>query len=106
MATFSLGAGRLNHVSRRGDEFSALVDFDQDLTGASLYAQVYSLIDQSIVFSPSVTEVDLAEGKANLSWVETTTSSLAAGTYGIRIWWTASGDVKRTVLEGYLELLP
>lgn len=106
MATFSLGAGRLNHVSRRGDEFSALIDFSNDLTGATFAGEVYSLVDQAAVLTPTLEAIDLPAGKVNMSWVESATSSLATGTYGIRVWWTADGDVKRTVLEGFLELRP
>lgn len=106
MAEFSQTPGKLNIAFNRGDEVGLLLDFDINATGYTWSAEVYSLLDRSVVLSPAVTVVDATAGKINVSMTEEQSLSLAAGSYGIRVGWIAPGSVSRRMIEGLLEVLP
>jgi hypothetical protein len=106
VAEFNQLPGKLNIAFNRGDEVGLLFDFDINTTGYSWSAEVYSLLDNSVVASPAVTVVDAAAGKINMAMTEGQSLSLAAGSYGISISCTAPGSVSRRMIEGLLEVLP
>ena len=97
MATASTLPGTLNLAVKHGDELSQLCDFSIDLTGYTFSAEVVSAI--------TVSNVNLAAGQVNLGMSETTTDSIAPGSYLWRLIWTAPGTVRRTALEGVLEVV-
>ena len=105
MATVSTTPGVLNVTVKRGDELSQLLDFSIVLTGYTFASEVVSAVTGATLATPTVTAVNLATGQVNLSMTEIQTSSLAAGSYLWRLIWTAPGTVRRTALEGILEVI-
>lgn len=105
MATYSQTPGRLNVAMNRGDELGILLDLDIATTGYAFAVEVYSLVDGATVATPTVTTVDNATGKVNVSLTEAETQALPVGTYGLAVSWTAPGVVGRRVLDGMLEIL-
>lgn len=103
MATYSALPGKLNISAKRGDDFSALVDFSVSLTSFTMASTIISVVDGSTVASFTTTLSDAAAGKVNVALSDTQTSSLPAGTYVWRMVGT-QGSVSRTYLEGYCEV--
>lgn len=105
MALAAQTPGYLAISFRSGDEYSTLLDFSIATTGYTWTAEVYSVVTGDVLQNPTITVVSAANGQVNLSWTETQTAALAAGTYGCRVIWTTAGDARRTVLDGMLEVL-
>lgn len=105
MATASTLPGTLNLAVKHGDELSQLVDFSIDLTGYTFSAEVVSAITYGQVGTITVSAVNLANGQVNLAMSETATAAIAPGSYLWRLIWTAPGTVRRTALEGVLEVV-
>jgi hypothetical protein len=105
MATASTLPGSLNLSVKAGDELSQLVDFSISLTGYTFTAEVVSAITYGQVAAITVSGVNLATGQVNLGMSETTTAAIAPGSYLWRLIWTAPGTVRRTALEGVLEVV-
>lgn len=103
MATYSNLPGKLNVQFKRGDELGVTVDFSISLAGYGVIAQIYSLVTGDVLSAVSVSVTDAANGVAALSLSEAQTSSLPAGTLGLRVMLDAPGAVRRTVLEGFAE---
>lgn len=97
--------GQLNLALRRGDEYATLVDFSVPLTGHTFTAQIFSSFTGATIATPAVTAVDLAAGQVNVGLTELQTAALEAGTYSWRLVWTAPGNVTRTALAGYVEVV-
>ena len=105
MATYSQLPGTMNFALKRGDDFSAVVDFDGvSLVGYTVTATVTSLVTGSVVASMAVTVVDAAASTVNVGLTDTQTSALAAGTYGWRLDWIAPGAANRAALQGMVEV--
>lgn len=104
-ATVDTLPGRLNLALIQGDELGQLLDFSVSLSGFSFQADVLSTVTGDQVVSMTVTPVNLSAGQVNVSLTETQTAALAAGSYSWRLSWTAPGSVKRTALEGVLEVV-
>ena len=102
--TFTTIPGTLNFTVKRGNRFSALVDFDISLTGYTVTSSVVSAITGSTVTSVSVDSSLFADGKVGVSLSDVQTGNLA-GTYRWRLDWN-SGSAPRTALEGFFEVLP
>lgn len=94
----------MNLAFRRGDEFGATVDFDIPLTSYSVTAEITSVVTGETVQAIAAAVTNESAGVVGLSLTETQTQSLAAGTYGWRLEWVAPGDVKRTALQGFVEV--
>lgn len=105
MALAAQTPGHLSVVLRAGDEYGTLLDFSVNTTGYTWTAEVYSLITGNTLGTPTTTVVNAAAGQVNLSLTESDTMDLATGTYGLRVMWNAPGNVRRTVLDGMLEVL-
>lgn len=105
MATVSTLPGTLNVTVKRGDELSQLLDFSIALTSYTFAAEVVSAVTGATLATPTVTAVNLATGQVNLAMTEVQTSSLSPGSYLWRLIWTAPGTVRRTALEGILEVI-
>ena len=105
MATVSNLPGQLSLAVRRGDEFGTLIDFSINATGYTWAAQVYSLITGATLITPTVTVVSAADGQVNVALSELQTASVPVGSYGWRLESTASGSVKRTMLDGICEVV-
>lgn len=97
--------GRLNLALVRGDELGHTLDFDVTLSGYSFQADVLSTVTGEQVVAMTVTPVNLSAGQVSVSLTETQTAALAAGSYSWRMSWTAPGTVKRTAIEGVLEVV-
>jgi hypothetical protein len=59
--------GTLHVAFVRGDDYSTLLDLSISLVGYSLDAQLYSLTNGQTVATPTVSVVDAAAGKFNLT---------------------------------------
>lgn len=94
----------MNLAFRRGDEFGATVDFDIALTSYSVTAEITSVVTGATVQAITAAVTNESAGVVSLSLTEAQTQSLAAGTYGWRLEWVAPGDVKRTALQGFVEV--
>lgn len=94
----------MNLAFRRGDEFGATVDFDITLTSYSVTAEITSVVTGETVQAITAAVTNESAGVVSLSLSEAQTQSLAAGTYGWRLEWVAPGDVKRTALQGFVEV--
>lgn len=104
MATYSQLPGSMNLAFRAGNEFSALVDFDVDLTGYSTSAAIVSTVTGETVTALTTTLADAAAGQVNVALTETQTAAIAPGTYAWSLTWVAPGTVTRTVLGGFVEV--
>lgn len=105
MATVGTLPGTLNIAVKRGDELSQLLDFSISLTGYTFEAEVVSAITYEEIAAPTVSAVNLASGQINLSMSEATTLAIAPGSYLWRLIWQGPGSVRRTALEGVLEVV-
>ena len=104
MNTFRQLPGQMSLAFRRGDDFSATVDFDISLSGYTVSSSVTSLVTGSPVIPLTTSVFDAATGKVSISLTDTQTVSLPHGTYGWQLGWVAPGDVKRTALTGVVEV--
>jgi hypothetical protein len=95
----------------RGDEFWFTVDADIDLTGYTFSSSIYKVtnITNGVVTGTqevaqfTITPVDIAAGKINLSLQENQTAALnTAETLRWYLRWVGPGVVTRTVLSGNL----
>jgi len=109
MADYAVLPQTLNLSFVRGDEFGILVDASIDLTGYTFTSSIYkvtSVVNGVIdgtetVVNFTITNVDLAAGKINLSLQESQTLSLNPRDkmrWFLR--WVAPGVITRTVLSG------
>lgn len=105
MASVGTLPGTLNIAVKAGDELSQLVDFSISLTGYTFSTEVVSAITYEPVGTMTVSAVNLASGQVNLSMSETATAAIPPGSYLWRLIWTAPGTVRRTALEGVLEVV-
>lgn len=102
--TFSLLPGTMNLAFKRSGDFSTLIDFNVSLSSYSVSATVTSLVTGTTVIPFTTTIADASAGQVNIALTDTQTASLAAGTYGWQLDWTAPGSVQRTALSGTLEV--
>lgn len=105
MATVSNLPGTLNIAVKRGDELAQMVDFSISLAGYTFEAEVVSAITYEEVAAITVSAVNLAAGQINLAMSESTTLAIAPGSYLWRLIWTGPGSVRRTALEGVIEIV-
>lgn len=96
--------GALNLTMKRGDDFSALVDFSINMTGYTTVASVVSAVDGSTVVPFTVTVPSASNGQVNVALSDAQTAALAAGTYRWQMVWT-QGNATRTALAGFVEVL-
>lgn len=111
MADYALLPQNLNLSFIRGDEFWLTVDADISLVGYSFSSSIYKVtsITNGVVTGTqevaqfTITPIDLATGRINLSLQENQTSAL--NTDDRLRWylrWVGPGVVTRTVLSGSL----
>lgn len=105
MATVSTLPGTLNIAVKHGDELSQLLDFSINLTGYTFWAEAVSVITGATVGEFTVSSVNLAAGQVSLGMDEMDTAAIAPGSYLWRLVWQAPGSVRRTALEGILEVV-
>jgi hypothetical protein len=94
----------MNLAFRKSGDFATLIDFNVSLASYSVSATVTSLVTGATVIPFTTTLVDAAAGQVSVSLTDTQTASLAAGTYGWQLDWTAPGSVQRTALSGTVEV--
>jgi len=87
-----------------GDDFSALLDFDISLVGASATAAVYSTITGASVATFTTTIPDAAAGKVNIALTDAQTTAIGPGTFRWGLVYTI-GSVSRTAMEGYVDAI-
>lgn len=90
----------------RGDDWGETLDFSIDATGYTWSASIYSLFTGATVVAPTVAVISAALGQIAVSLTDAQTAALQAGTYGLRVTWTAPGDAVRRAAEGICEVLP
>jgi hypothetical protein len=96
----------MNLAFKRGGDFGSLIDFNVSLASYSVSATMTSLVTGATVIPFTTTLADAAAGQVSVSLTDTQTASLAAGTYGWQLDWTAPGSVQRTALSGTVEVYP
>jgi hypothetical protein len=94
----------MNLAFKKNGDFATLIDFNVSLSSYSVSATVTSLVTGATVIPFTTTLADAAAGQVSVSLTDTQTASLAAGTYGWQLDWTAPGSVQRTALSGTLEV--
>jgi hypothetical protein len=94
----------MNLAFKKSGDFSTLIDFNVSLASYSVSATVTSLVTGATVIPFATTLADAAAGQVSVSLTDTQTASLAAGTYGWQLDWTAPGSVQRTALSGTVEV--
>jgi hypothetical protein len=98
--------GVLNLARRGGDELGKTLTYNIDLTGYTVRTTIYSLVTGSDVSTVTTTVTPgVSSSVVGVSFQETGTLSLPAGTYGWRQELTAPGDVKDTRIDGTLEIV-
>lgn len=110
MAEYALLPSELNVSFVRGDQFGMLLTFDRDLTDYEFTANIYrvdEITNQIVVGADTVadftvTEVDLANGKIDLSLTEEQTQALDQTLiYRWYLRWVRTPDVvTRTPISG------
>jgi len=106
MATFSLESGTLNLTVPKGTELVATLDFSDNTTGYTVTSEVYSLVDGSTLYSPTISTVSVTAGQHTITLTESDTANRGAGTYGLRVIRVAPGTVTRRITNGMLEVQP
>lgn len=102
MATFKQLPAVMNLAFRAGDDVSSTVDFDTALTGLTVTAHVYSLVDQRKMYDIPVTVSNATSGVVTMALTPGHTSGSAPGTYGWKMQWR---NPVRTVLAGIVEVV-
>jgi Flp pilus assembly protein TadG len=104
-STYNQLPGTMNLAFRRSNDFATLIDFDgTTLVGFAVTASVTSLVTGATVIPFTTSITDASAGQVGIALSDTQTASLAAGTYGWQLDWTAPGSVQRTALSGTLEV--
>lgn len=115
MSTFSVLPADLTLRCFAGDEFTALLDFDLDLTGYTLSNEIYRIDAPTLVNGQLISTKtshgsftlavqSYALGQVRLSLTEEQTAA-KNGMYRFAVRWVAPGDVTRTVLNGMFEVV-
>jgi hypothetical protein len=103
MAVFEQLPGYLSLAFRRGDDFTATVDFNVNTTGFTWSAQIRSPITGEAVQAVSVANTDPTAGIVTLSLTDEQTEALPEGTWGWTLVGTVGG-VTRTYFSGFVEV--
>jgi hypothetical protein len=105
-STYSQLPGQLGLSLRRGDELGTTIDFSPTtMTGYTVSAVITSLVTGSTVAAFQTTLTNAAAGIVNIALTEQQTAALPVGTYGWRLEWDAPGSVRRTALQGLVEVV-
>lgn len=102
-ASYEQTPGRMNLAFKRGDDFSALIDFSIAMTGYTVTSSITSLVTGSEVVPFTTTLASAANGEVNIALTDSQTAALARGTYGWSLSWT-EGNATRTALTGMVEV--
>jgi hypothetical protein len=94
----------MNLAFKKSGDFATLIDFNVSMASYSVSATVTSLVTGATVIPFTTTLADAAAGQVSIALTDTQTASLAAGTYGWQLDWTAPGSVQRTALSGTVEV--
>lgn len=104
-ASVDILPGRLNLALKAGDELGQLLDFSIDLSSYTFAGNLLSTVTGEGVVGLNVTAVNLASGQVNIGLTEAETASIAPGTYRWQFFWFAPGSVRRTAMEGFVEVV-
>lgn len=88
----------------RGDDWGATFDFDIATTSYTWAASILSVVNDSVIVTPTVTVINAALGQVSVSLSDTQTALIAPGTYRLRLTATAPGGVIRRASEGLVEV--
>ena len=106
MSTYTQLPGSLGLSLRRGDELGTTIDFSPTtLTGYTVTAVITSLVTGNLVETIAASVSDGPNGVVSLGLTETQTAAIPVGTYGWRLEWDGPGNVKRTALQGMVEVV-
>lgn len=105
MSSYTQLPGSLGLSFRRGDELGTSIDFTPtNLTGYTVTSAIVSLVSGDVVQPITVSIANATAGVVNISLSETQTAALPAGTYSWHMAWDAPGSVRRTALQGMVEV--
>ena len=104
MSVYEQIPGTLNLAMKRGDDFSALVDFSLNMTGYTTTASIVSAVSGDTVTPFTVTVPSASNGQVNIALNDTQTTALAAGTYRWQMTWV-QGNATRTALTGFVDVI-
>lgn len=109
MATFRQLPAVMNLAFKSGDEVSTSIDFDTSLSGYTVTASVYSLVDRRRIYDIPVAISNATSGIVTMSLTSGHTSGSAPGSYFWSMRWRrpgfATGEPYRTVLSGVVEVV-
>jgi|694.fasta_scaffold00210_118 hypothetical protein len=102
MATFKQLPAVMNLAFKAGDAVSPTVDFDTSLTGLTVSAQVYSLVDRRKIYDIPVVVSNATSGVVTMSISSSLTTQTPAGSYGWQMQWSSP---LRTVMAGTVDVI-
>jgi hypothetical protein len=102
MATFKQLPAVMNLAFKSGDAISPTVDFDTSLTGLTVTAQVYSLVDQRKIYDIPVVISNATSGVVTMSLSSALTAQSPPGSYGWEMQWNSP---LRTVMAGTVDVI-
>lgn len=105
MATQSQTPGNLNLSVKRGDDYTAVVDFDIDLTGFSVTSSMSSLVSDSVLSTVSTSISNAPLGQVVITIPKQQTSAMSPGSYGWTMRWSTPAGGERAILGGILEVI-
>jgi hypothetical protein len=101
MATFKQLPAVVNLAFKAGDYVSSTIDFDTPLTGLTVTAHVYSLVDRRKIYDIPVVVSNITGGVVTMSISPEDTSESSPGSYGWEMQWR---NPVRTVLSGTVDV--
>lgn len=98
--------GSLNVTLRKASDFSAAINFDITAVGVTATSSILSFVTGEQVGEFATTVLDAAAGQITISMLPATSATLGAGTYKWQHVWDYAGPSKKTMLTGFVEVLP
>lgn len=105
MATAATIPGTLNITLKHGDSLSQPIDFDFDMTGLLLDAEIVSAISGKLISPLAIAYESEADGTLTISLSAASSEAIAPGAYLWRLTWEGVGVERRTGLEGIFEVI-
>jgi hypothetical protein len=98
--------GTLNITLKKSSDFSAAIDFDITAVGVTATSNILSFVTGESVGSFATTVTDAAAGQITISMLPTSSASLSVGTYKWQHVWDYVGPSQKTMLTGFVEVIP
>ena len=104
-ATLTNVPGVLNITLKQADDFSTVLDFSAAASGVTARTDIVSLVSGATVAQFGTTVFNAADGLVRISLTPAELPALVSGTYRWEHIWDYGADGKRTMLNGYLEVV-